>query len=109
MENHESCVEAAQRETMEEACARLVPGPLFALIDVPHISQVHLFYRAALVGGTHAPGAESLETELFDEADIPWDAIAFRSVSFALRAYFSDRSRGQFELHSTVLGPTTPG
>lgn len=105
MENHETCPEAAQRETIEEACAQVLPGPLFALVDVPHISQVHLFYLARLVDGHHAPGIESLETELFVESDIPWDALAFRSVGFALRAYFADRRAGSFGVHTTVLPP----
>lgn len=108
MENHETCAQAAQRETLEEACATIDPGPLFALIDVPHISQVHLFYRARLVDGLHAPGTESLETGLFDESDIPWSELAFRSVAFTLRAFFADRKNGNFNVHTTALSPPAP-
>lgn len=41
------------------------------LIDVPHISHVHIFYRAELVDLDFAASPESLEVQLFDEADIP--------------------------------------
>jgi ADP-ribose pyrophosphatase YjhB (NUDIX family) len=105
MENNESCAQAAARETLEEACARVDTGPPFALVDVPHISQVHLFFRARLLDGIHSPGAESLETKLVDEGDIPWETLAFRSVEFALSAYLSDRRAGKFSLHTTVLAP----
>ena len=49
-------------------------------------------------------GEESLETMLFDEADIPWNDLAFRSVTFCLRAYFDDRRAGRYVLHETTLG-----
>lgn len=105
MENEESTLDAALRETQEEASAHVRAEHLFALVDVPHISQVHLFYRGSLVNETHQPGIESLETILFDEADIPWDELAFRSVRFCLERYFSDRRQGQFGLHQLVLPP----
>ncbi|PKO49816.1 MAG: NUDIX hydrolase, partial [Betaproteobacteria bacterium HGW-Betaproteobacteria-21] len=45
MENSETTAEAAARETLEEACARIAVGEMYTLIDVPHISQVHIVYR----------------------------------------------------------------
>jgi hypothetical protein len=41
-------------------------------------------------------GAESLEVRLFAESEIPWDEIAFRTISFALKKYFVDRATGVF-------------
>lgn len=105
MELGESTVEAARRETMEEACAELDCPQLFSLIDVPHINQVHLFYRGKLTGGHHAAGPESIETNLFSESDIPWEDLAFRSVMITLESYFADRLRGSFEVHSRTLKP----
>lgn len=105
MENRETTVEAAERETREEACARIRPHALFALVDVPHISQVHLFYRGELIDGHHRAGEESLDTALFAEGEVPWEEIAFRSVTFALHAYFDDRRLGQWQMHSTALPP----
>jgi len=105
MENGETTAQAAVRETLEEACARIEIGELFSLVNVPHINQVHLFYRGRLVGGSFAPGIESLETALFDENEIPWDELAFRSVTLCLKAYFADRRRGRFVFHEDDLLP----
>jgi ADP-ribose pyrophosphatase YjhB (NUDIX family) len=105
MENGETSGAAAARETLEEACAEVEIGPLFSLVDVPHIGQIHLFYLGSLREARHAPGIESLETALVEEAEVPWSAIAFRSVSFTLAAYFADRQRGRFGVHTRVLAP----
>src|SRR6516164_4825462 len=42
MENEETTAEAAARETAEEACARIEVGDMYSLINVAHISQVHI-------------------------------------------------------------------
>ena len=105
MENGESTIEAALRETREEACARVAIEALFALVNIPHISQVHLFYRGRLLDGDFGAGEESLETSLFSEDDVPWDDLAFRSVALSLRAYFDDRRNGQFGFHENSLPP----
>ncbi len=105
MENGESTAEAALRETREEACARVAIEGLFALVNIPHISQVHLFYRGQLLGGDFGAGEESLETSLFSEDAIPWDDLAFRSVAMCLRAYFDDRRKGRFGFHENSLLP----
>lgn len=108
MENNETTAEAAARETLEEACATVKIDRLFALVNVPHIHQVHMFYTARLLGGRFGAGAESLESRLFAEEEIPWPEIAFRSVSFALRSWLDDRRRGSFGLHTTDLAPLPP-
>lgn len=105
MENGESTADAAVRETREEAGAEVVLGPLHTLSNVAHIHQVHLFYRARLKDGHFTAGEESLECALFAEEEIPWEALAFRTVSLALRTYFSDRLAGQFALHCVDLEP----
>jgi ADP-ribose pyrophosphatase YjhB (NUDIX family) len=105
MENGESTADAAVRETREEACALVETDRFFSLINVPHINQVHLFYRGKLVDGQFAAGVESLETALFSEEDIPWSEIAFRSVVLCLKAYFSDRGKGLFGVHESELRP----
>jgi ADP-ribose pyrophosphatase YjhB (NUDIX family) len=108
MENGESTQTAARRETQEEACALVRVGDLFALVDIPQISQVHLFYRGVLEDGQYAPGEESLETTLFLEAEIPWETLAFRSVRFCLERYFDDRRRGVFGIHRQILQAPLP-
>ncbi len=103
MENGETVKQAALRETFEEACAKVEIDALFALVSIPSIDQVHVFYRASLAGTSFAPGTESLETRLFAEADIPWDELAFRSVARCLELYFADRRAGRFTVHETAL------
>ncbi len=103
MENGESTQQAALRETLEEACARVDIDALFSLISIPHIDQVHLFYRGRLLDTAFSPGVESLETRLFCENDVPWDELAFRSITHCLRAYFADRLAGHFDLHEETL------
>ena len=103
MENAESTAQAAARETLEEACARIEVGELFTLISVPHINQVHIVYRARLLDLDFGPGEESLEVALFEEKDIPWDDIAFRTIALTLRHYFEDRRRGSFGTHNASI------
>ena len=103
MENSESAADAARRETLEEACARVdIIAPL-ALISVVSHQQIYLIYRAILPEAIFAAGAESLETVLMDEADIPWNELAFPTNYIGLRRYFADRSRGIFSFHDEVL------
>ncbi|WP_221795408.1 NUDIX hydrolase [Oceanobacter mangrovi] len=92
MENHESTEEAALRETWEEAAAKVTLGPLYSMASVIHISQVHLFFKAELPEPVFASGPESLEVRLFEPAEIPWDELAFATVSETLRRYLQDPS-----------------
>ncbi|MFZ6798276.1 NUDIX hydrolase [Undibacterium sp. Di24W] len=103
MENQETCRQAAQRETIEEAGANIELHELFSVLSVPHVDQVHLFYRATLVDTNYLAGVESLEVTLFAEHEIPWDEIAFATVSQTLKFFFEDLKKvqheGQFSLH----------
>ena len=89
MEMGETTAQGAARETVEETGASFEMGDLFAIINVPVVGQVHLFYRCTLLNAQFAPGPETLEVHLFCEAEIPWTEIAFASVANTLRAYFS--------------------
>ena len=102
MENGETTEAAAARETAEEALAEAVDLQPFALVNVPHVDQVHLMFRGVLKDGRHAPGPESLETKLVEEAEIPWAEIAFPSVRFTLERYLEDRRLGRFGFHITT-------
>jgi ADP-ribose pyrophosphatase YjhB (NUDIX family) len=103
LEAGETAAAGATRETDEEAGARIELGPLFTMFDVVHVHQIHLFYRARLLDTDFAPGEESLEVRLFDEADVPWDELAFRTVSTTLRRFFEDRSRGRYDIHTGAI------
>ncbi|WNW11549.1 NUDIX hydrolase [Pseudomonas sp. DTU_2021_1001937_2_SI_NGA_ILE_001] len=108
MENGETIEQAARRETVEEACASLHELQLYMLIDVPHINQVHVFYRGELAEGGFAAGVESLEVQLFDEADIPWDDLAFMTVRRTLECFFADRRKQHYPVHTQALPPSRP-
>lgn len=99
MELDETTAEGAARRTDEEAGAQIEMGPLFNLLNVRRVGQVHLFYRAALLSDQFNPGYETIEARLFTEEEIPWDELAFRTVKETLQAYFSDRKAGGFGLH----------
>jgi len=103
MENGETTQDAARRESYEEALANVEIGSLLAVVHVLHADQVHVMFRARLPEPRFGPGAESLEVVLCDEASIPWQDIAFRSVDFALRRYFEDRRRGVEDHHFTAI------
>ncbi len=100
MENEETVAEGASRETVEEAGIDFELEEVFSILSVPHVGQVHLFYRARMLSDRMDFGPETLETGLFAEADIPWSQIAFRTVEKTLRWYFEDRRAGRFTLHA---------
>jgi ADP-ribose pyrophosphatase YjhB (NUDIX family) len=95
LEVNESTQDGAQRETLEEAGAHVEVGPLFSLLNVMHAEQVHLFYLAKMYEPTFSAGVESLEVRLFAESEIPWDELAFPTVTKTLQWFFEDRSRGK--------------
>ncbi len=96
LENGETATEGALRETWEEACARVEIEGLYTLFNLPHISQIYMFFRGHLAGPDFAAGPESLEVDLFDEDTIPWDELAFPVVRDTLRHYFADRRNDHF-------------
>ena len=105
MELGETTAQAALRETLEEASARVELGEAITLLSVPQVNQVHLFYRARLTERAFAAGEETLEVGLFSENEIPWDEIAFRTVSTTLKHFFSDRKAGRFRMHAGEILP----
>jgi ADP-ribose pyrophosphatase YjhB (NUDIX family) len=104
MELGETVEEAACRETLEEACAEVELGSLLAMINLLHTGQVHIFFRARLPEPVFAPGEESLEVELVPIDDIPWDHIAFPSISIAMREYLKQRENGSDYVRSETVG-----
>ena len=104
MENKETTAEAAIRETEEEAGANIELGPLFTLLNVSHVHQVHLFYLARLRDLDYAAGIESLEVCMFSEPEIPWADLAFPTIRKTLELFFDDRAKiregGHYGFHS---------
>jgi len=99
MENDETTVEAAIRETEEEAGANIAIRDLYTMISLVHINQVYMMFLADLQDKDFAPGEESLEVALFREHEIPWNDIAFPVIAETLRLYYADEKRGVFDTH----------
>jgi len=104
MENNETTSEAAIRETVEEAGANIQLHELFSLMNVPHVNQVHMFYRATLLDLDYQAGVESLEVKMFAPDDIPWDDIAFQTVAHTLKFFLEDHAKlkngGHYGFHT---------
>ena len=103
MENRETTAEGAAREMWEEAEARAVDMALYRIFDVPHISQVYVFYRCQVLDDQFGAGSESLESKLYSEADIPWDELAFPVVIEMLREFFEDRKTQNFPVRNSTI------
>jgi ADP-ribose pyrophosphatase YjhB (NUDIX family) len=99
LEIGESMHAAAARETQEEALAEVEVGTLLSVVNVLHAAQVHVMFRARMRSAQHAAGAESLETALFRESEIPWADIAFASIQFSLERYLGDRRERVEHIH----------
>jgi ADP-ribose pyrophosphatase YjhB (NUDIX family) len=100
LELGESTADGACRETAEEAGARIELLGLFTVLNVVRVGQVHLYYRARMLDDTLDPGPETLEARLFDEAEVPWDELAFRTVRRTLEHFFADRREGRYGVHA---------
>ncbi|MBU4610538.1 NUDIX hydrolase [Achromobacter sp. GG226] len=105
MELGETSAAGAQRETLEEAGLQSELGALFSVIDVPQADQVHVFFLIEVTDPSLAPGQETLEAHWVEEADVPWDDLAFRTVSLTLERFFADRRAGQYGVHYLALPP----
>jgi ADP-ribose pyrophosphatase YjhB (NUDIX family) len=108
LENGETVTAGAMRETLEEAHARVDALDLYTMISLPHIDQVYMMFRARLADLGFGPGEESLEVRLFDEARIPWETLAFRTIARTLRNYFLDRKLGAFPVRVSAITKRPP-
>lgn len=104
MELGETIRDAAQREAFEEAGIEVADSDCYTLISLPGRSQVYVFYLAPMASPRFAPGIESLEVKWFNEAEIPWEELAFETVRRTLRHYFSDLKLGIFPFREEAIG-----
>lgn len=100
LENDETTIEGAMRETLEEASARVKVKDLYTLFNLPHVNQIYVMFLGDLLDLDYGPGPESLEVDLYREDQIPWEQIAFPVVEQTLRLFFEDRRRGRFGVHT---------
>ncbi len=100
MELGETTIEAALRETLEEAEARVELDGLFAVFNLPHVDQVYMMFRSRLLDGQYGAGDESLEAGLFSQDAIPWQELAFSTIYHTLRLYYEDQTHGRYRVHT---------
>ncbi len=108
MELGESTEEAAARETLEEANARVTIQTLYSVFSLPHVDQVYIVYRAILQDLNFGPGEESLEVRLMPIEAIPWDQLAFPVIRETLQRYVEDTARAQFQVHFGAIPREQP-
>ena len=105
MENGETLQEGAIRETWEEACATVNLTDLYTVFNLPHIYQVYMFFLGELADGRYGVGEESSDVGLFLPEEIPWDELAFPTVTRTLRFYLQDLSSGEFPIRVQDIAP----
>ncbi len=104
LELGETLAEGAARETREEAGAPIELGGVYSLLDVLHVGQIHVFFRATLTSQDLDPGPETLEARIFPFAEIPWDELAFRTVHRTLEHLVDDAQAGVTDaLHTGTI------
>ena len=96
LELNETPDAGARREVREEACAEVALDALLGCYAITRISQVLLIYRGRLTGPNFAAGDETAEAKLVEPDAIPWDELAFPSVSRALTDWIAVRGRATF-------------
>jgi ADP-ribose pyrophosphatase YjhB (NUDIX family) len=84
----ESLQDAALREAREESGLEIRIDELVNVYSYGGMSPIVIVYAATMVGGELCTDEECLEARLFTPAEIPWDALAFRSTREGLEQYF---------------------
>ncbi|HEU0196587.1 MAG TPA: NUDIX hydrolase [Nevskiaceae bacterium] len=107
MELHETAAEGAAREAAEESGVPVTVDDLLAVIDLPHVGQIYMLYRGRAQSAAVHPTDETSEVRLMTEAEIPWDRIAFPTISHGLKFFFADRAAGHYSIHTLNLRGAT--
>ena len=105
MENGETLQEGAARESWEEACATVDIRDMYTVFNLPHIYQVYVFFLGRLEEGRYGVGDESSDAGLFARDEIPWDELAFPTITRTLKYYFRDRETGDFPIRVQDIAP----
>lgn len=89
LELQETIAEGAVREVWEEARAKVEIKELLGIFEIPRINQIYIAHKAFMLSPKYAAGPESIEVALFSWDKIPWDDIAFPSISWSLKRHQS--------------------
>jgi len=102
----EQILDAAVREAKEESGLDVRIDRLVNIYSYAGATPIIIVYTATIIGGELCTDEECLEARLFRGDEIPWDALAFRSTTDALRDYYSP-GRPSFpssDLHENTRG-----
>jgi ADP-ribose pyrophosphatase YjhB (NUDIX family) len=91
LEIDETVNQAAIRETYEETGLLVEPGSIVGLYSWLEATVVTLVFEARLIGGDAHPTREATSVTAFRPEEIPWNAIAFETTSWALRDWIATR------------------
>ena len=100
---YESPKDGVIRETLEETQAKAEIIKPYTVISLPHISQIHVFYLAKLLSDSFGPTNESSEVKLVEISEIPWDELAFPTVSMTLKYFVEDSKKDNFEFREEEI------
>ena len=114
LENGETPLAAAIRETQEETLLNIRLDGLLNVYSYANVGIVLVVYRATVVGGVAGITPESQEVRAFCIEDIPWAALAFPSTREALTDYVSSDKKSKklfvFASHyHTIYDTVMPG
>ena len=101
LERGETLEAAAARETLEETAVRVHADDLqlYVVTSLTKIGEVYVCFRIAVDSEECSAGEECLEARFFDEANVPWDRLAFREMYGFLRLFFRELRNGEFGIH----------
>ena len=105
LENDETIEEGAMRETWEEALAEVTNLQLYQIYNVSRVNQIYMLFRAELCDADgFGVGPESLEVNLVEEKQIPWEEIAFKVIENTLERFLKERRSGKFTFNMDSIG-----
>ena len=87
----EDVTTAAVREAREESGLEVRLDGLVNVYSYPGRPLIIIVYAATALGGELCTDEECLEARMFGAAEIPWNSLAFRSTTEALRDYLAGR------------------
>lgn len=103
LEVDETVHEGAVRETLEETGLVVDPGEVVGLYTRLEAAVVTIVFEAPIVGGEAVPTPEATEVRAYAPEAIPWQDIAFRTTTWALRDWI-DLRRPDLSWPETLRG-----
>lgn len=100
LENGESLLQGAWRETKEETQAEVGMKEILTIFNIPQINQIYVIYRADIEDNSFGPTSESLDVQLFSYDEVPWEELAFPFVPKTINHYYECLKTKKFNLHT---------